>query len=175
MLSCLNISTSYSLTIDNIKFKNITIEDGLSQSTIKTLYQDSNGYIWIGTEDGINRYNGYEFKQYKHDEYDKNSIANSYIVDITEDKNGYIWISTKSGLSRIDTAKDEIKNYYPEQNNGNLLDSSTWRILCTKEGKLIVLGINGINLYNEEKDTFEDIKLNENKLQFQYIYSPFLL
>ena len=58
----MSISTSYASMIENFNFKNITIEDGLSQSTIKTIYQDSKGYIWIGTEDGINRYNGYEFK-----------------------------------------------------------------------------------------------------------------
>jgi len=171
IFSCLNISTSYANIIDNIKFKNITIEDGLSQSSIKTIYQDSKGYIWIGTEDGLNRYNGYEFKQYKYDEYDKNSIANNYIVNIIEDKNGYIWVSTKSGVSRIDTDKDEIKNYYPEKNNGNLLDSSTWRLLHTTEDKLIVLGTNGVNLYDEEKDTFNIMSIKENKLNISYMHS----
>ena len=101
ILSCMNISTSYANIVENFNFKNITIEDGLSQSTVKTIYQDSKGYIWIGTDDGLNRYNGYEFKHYKHDKYDKNSIANNYIVDIIEDKYGYLWISTIAGLSRI--------------------------------------------------------------------------
>ena len=50
----------------NYNFKNITSEDGLSQSTVETIYQDSKGYIWIGTNDGLDRYNGYEFKQYKY-------------------------------------------------------------------------------------------------------------
>ena len=109
IISYMSISTSYASMIENFNFKNITIEDGLSQSTIKTIYQDSKGYIWIGTEDGINRYNGYEFKQYKYDEYDKNSISHNYIVDIAEDKNGRIWVSTINGLTRIDTDKDEIK------------------------------------------------------------------
>ena len=90
----MKISTSYANIVENFNFKNITIEDGLSQSTVKTIYQDSKGYIWIGTDDGLNRYNGYEFKHYKHDKYDKNSIANDYICDIIEDKNGYIWVST---------------------------------------------------------------------------------
>lgn len=62
IISYMGISTSYASMIENFNFKNITIEDGLSQSTIKTIYQDSKGYIWIGTEDGLNRYNGYEFK-----------------------------------------------------------------------------------------------------------------
>ena len=171
ILSCMNISTSYANIVENFNFKNITIEDGLSQSTVKTIYQDSKGYIWIGTDDGLNRYNGYEFKHYNHDEYNKNSIANDYICDIAEDKNGYIWVSTTNGLSRIDTDKDEIKNYYSEKDNGNLLDSNIWRILYTREGKLIVFGINGVNLYDEEKDTFNSIMSKSNELQSQYIYS----
>ena len=171
ILSSISISTSYASVVENYNFKNITIEDGLSQSTIKDIYQDSKGYIWIGTEDGLNRYNGYEFKQYKYDEYDKNSIVNNYILDITEDKNGYIWVSSTNGLSRIDTDKDEIKNYYSEKGSGNLLDSNLWRIICTSEGKLIAFGINGVNLYNEEKDTFNKILYKENFFKCQYIYS----
>lgn len=171
ILSCMNISTSYANISENFNFKNITIEDGLSQSTVETIYQDSKGYIWIGTNDGLNRYNGHEFKYYKHDEYDKNSIAHNYIVDIIEDKKGYIWVSTINGLSRIDTDKDEIKNYYSDKNNGNLSDSNLWQILYTTEGKLLVSSINGLNLYDEEKDTFNRVLSKENELPSQFIYS----
>ena len=171
IISFMNISTSYANIIENFNFKNITIEDGLSQSTVKTIYQDSKGYIWVGTDAGLNKYNGYEFKQYKHDEYNKNSIALNYIIDITEDKNGRIWVSTIGGLTRIDTDTDEIKNYYSEKDNGNLLDSNRWRLLTSKEGKLIIFGINGVNLYDEEKDTFNSIALKENNLNTEVIYS----
>ena len=171
IISFMNISTSYANIIENFNFKNITIEDGLSQSTVKTIYQDIKGYIWVGTDAGLNRYNGYEFKQYKHDEYNKNSISHNYIIDITEDKNGHIWVSTIGGLTRIDTDKDEIKNYYSEKDNGNLLNSNRWRLLTSKEGKLIVFGINGVNLYDEEKDTFNSIALKENNLNTAVIYS----
>ena len=171
ILSCINISTSYASINKNYNFKNITIEDGLSQSTVETIHQDSEGYIWIGTNDGLNRYNGHEFKYYKHDEDDENSIAHNYIVDIIEDKNGYIWVSTINGLSRIDTDKNEIKNYYSEKDNGNLSDSNLWQILYTTEGKFIVSSVNGLNLYDEEKDTFNRVLSKENDLPSQYIYS----
>ena len=82
ILSCININTTYANISESFNFKNITIEDGLSQSTVETIYQDSKGYIWIGTNDGLDRYNGYEFKYYKHDKDDENSIANNYIVSI---------------------------------------------------------------------------------------------
>ena len=171
MFFCININTSYANIVENYNFKNITIEDGLSQSTVETIYQDSKGYIWIGTNDGLDRYNGYEFKYYKHDKDDKNSIPNNYIVDIIEDKKGYIWVSTINGLSRIDRDTDEIKNYYSDKNNGNLSDDNLWQILYTTEGKLLVSSINGLNLYDEENDTFNRVLSKENELPSQFIYS----
>ena len=171
IFSCLKISTSYANIRESFNFKNITIEDGLSQSTVETIYQDSKGYIWIGTNDGLDRYNGYEFKYYKHDKYDKNSIANNYIVDIIEDKNGYIWVSTIGGLSRINPDKDEIKNYYSKEDSGNLSNSNLWQILCTKDNRLIASTIDGLNVYDKNKDKFTRILYKEGELPSQYIYS----
>ena len=171
IFSCLKISTSYANIRESFNFKNITIEDGLSQSTVETIYQDSKGYIWIGTNDGLDRYNGYEFKHYKHDKYDKNSIANNYIVDIIEDKNGYIWVSTIGGLSRINPDKDEIKNYYSKEYSGKLSNSNLWLILCTKDNRLIASTIDGLNVYDKNKDKFTRILYKEGELPSQYIYS----
>ena len=171
IFSCLKISTSYANIRESFNFKNITIEDGLSQSTVETIYQDSKGYIWIGTNDGLDRYNGYEFKHYKYDKYDKNSIANNYIVDIIEDKNGYIWVSTIGGLSRINPDKDEIKNYYSKEDRGNLSNSNLWQLLCTKDNRLIASTIDGLNVYDKNKDKFTRILYKEGELPSQYIYS----
>lgn len=143
----------------------------MSQSTVETIFQDSRGYIWIGTNDGLNRYNGYEFKQYKYDKYDKNSIANNYIINITEDKNGYIWVSTIGGLSKINVDKDEIKNYYSKENSGNLSNNNLWQILCTKDNRIIASTVDGLNLYDEKNDKFIRILDKENELPSQYIYS----
>ena len=62
VFSFIRVDVSSADISENIKFNNLTIEDGLSQSTVETMYQDSRGYIWIGTNDGLNRYNGNEFK-----------------------------------------------------------------------------------------------------------------
>ena len=167
ILFSVSISTSYANIVNSYNFKNITVEDGLSQSTVETIYQDSKGYIWIGTNDGLDRYNGYDFKYYKHDKDDDNSIANNYIVDIIEDKDGYIWVSTINGLSRINVEKDEIKNYYTE--NANLSDNNLWQILYTKENKLLVSTINGLNIYDEKSDTFK--RILQSELPSQFIYS----
>ena len=167
----IKVNITYANISESINFNNITIEDGLSQSTVETMIQDSRGYIWIGTNDGLNRYNGYEFKQYKHDKYNTNSILNNYIVHIAEDKEGYIWVSTLKGLSKINPDTDEIKNYYSDADSGNLSNNNIWQILCTNDNKIIVSTVDGLNLYDEKEDKFVRILDKENELPSQYIYS----
>jgi ligand-binding sensor domain-containing protein len=86
----------------NIKFSHLTIKDGLSQSDVSTVLQDSKGLMWFGTQDGLNVYNGFDFQVFSHDLLDSNSISNSYIHEIIEDENGLIWIATENGLNVFD-------------------------------------------------------------------------
>lgn len=155
---------------ESYNFRNIGVNDGLSQNTVETIFQDKKGYIWIGTNDGLDRYNGYQFKHYKHDKYDKNTISNNYIVDIIEDDEEYIWVATIDGLNRINTTTNEINRYYSDPNNGNLSNTNLWEIIFTSENKLIVTTIDGVNLYDKETDSFERI-LSNDELSSQFIYS----
>lgn len=72
--------------VNNINFQSITIEDGLSQALVEYIYQDSFGYIWIGTNDGLNRYNGNDIKVYKNIKNDVNSISNNMISSLEKIK-----------------------------------------------------------------------------------------
>lgn len=80
-----------------IKFSNLTVENGLSNNDVNTLIQDKTGFIWFGTEDGLNRYDGYNFKVFRHDPSDSNSLSNNSIWALLEDRKGNIWIGTKDG------------------------------------------------------------------------------
>ena len=80
-----------------VRFEHLTIEDGLSQNAGLAIFQDSRGYLWIGTQDGLNRYDGYGFKIYKHDPDDLNSLSHNSILSMGEDKNGSLWIGTWGG------------------------------------------------------------------------------
>ncbi|HEC42133.1 MAG TPA: hypothetical protein ENI20_04820 [Bacteroides sp.] len=84
------------------QFEHYAVEDGVSQSAIICLFQDSEGFIWIGTQNGLNKYDGYKFENYYNDPGDSNTISKSWIFDITEDQNGDLWIGTKGGLNRFD-------------------------------------------------------------------------
>ena len=84
----------------NYRKELITMEDGLSSNAISTLYQDSRGFLWIGTDGGgINIYDGYKFTSYNHNPFESTSISSNYITSITEDSKGVIWIGTHSGLN----------------------------------------------------------------------------
>lgn len=83
----------------NLKFENYSTMEGLSSSTCVEIFQDSEGFLWFGTIDGLNRYNGYEFEIYRPVLNDPNSISNNRINAIVEDGNGRIWVGTSNGLN----------------------------------------------------------------------------
>ena len=161
---------SYAEYPDNISFKNITIEHGLSQSTVETIYQDSKGYIWIGTNDGLNKYNGYTFEKYFHNIDNENSLSSNYIVDIVEDNDGFIWVSTINGLNKLNPSTNEIKNYF-STNDGNLSNDRICEILVTSDSRILVTTSDGLNIYDKDTDSFKRILSNKNDLPSQYIHS----
>ena len=94
-------------------FKQFTDADGLSQSTIFSMLQDKEGYLWLGTIDGLNRYDGYEFRVYVNNPNDTTSISDNFISTLFEDSEGNIWIGTVNGYFNCFNRKTEIfKRFY---------------------------------------------------------------
>src|SRR4249919_1475578 len=91
-----------------LNFKRIGIEQGLSNSTVEAIYQDHRGFIWIGTRDGLNRFDGYQMVVYRYDPKDSSSISDNFIRYIYEDRNQSLWIGTINGLNRFDAAKNSF-------------------------------------------------------------------
>ncbi|MBC7892939.1 MAG: hypothetical protein H7Y12_12050 [Sphingobacteriaceae bacterium] len=83
-------------------FDQLSVEDGLSQSEVYSVLKDRQGYVWLGTQDGLNRYDGYRFEHFKHDPFDANSLSNDYITALFEDAQGTLWVGTQDGLNRYD-------------------------------------------------------------------------
>ena len=82
-----------------IRFDHLSLEQGLSQSSVMDILQDRRGYVWLATEDGLDRYDGLSFKVYKHDPADAASLPSSFVWDVDEDAAGNLWVATTSGLA----------------------------------------------------------------------------
>ena len=90
------------ISADNFDFKNYSVADGLSESTINVIHEDQNGFIYLGTENGLMMFDGIKFFNYKMNIFDDLSILGNNIISIYEDTRGYIWVGTELGLSRLD-------------------------------------------------------------------------
>ena len=101
-----------------LKFDHLDITAGLSQNNVICVLQDSRGFMWLGTRDGLNRYDGYKFTLYRHDDANKKTISNNFITCIMEDRRGNIWIGTNGGgVNRYDREKDQFQQYRHDPNN----------------------------------------------------------
>ncbi len=93
-------------------FGHLSVEDGLSNNVVNCILQDHLGFLWFGTEDGLNRFDGYDIKIYRHNPEDINSIPSNSIWSIFEDHEGFLWIGTNSGeISRYDYKTDKFTNW----------------------------------------------------------------
>ncbi|HXB54084.1 MAG TPA: two-component regulator propeller domain-containing protein [Vicinamibacteria bacterium] len=91
-----------------IRFDHLSLEEGLSQSTVMGIVQDQRGYIWLATEDGLNRFDGVSFKVYRHDPADTASLPSSFVWGVEEDASGDLWVATSDGLARWQRATDRV-------------------------------------------------------------------
>ncbi len=140
----------------SVRFETLSVEHGLSQSTVRAILQDSLGFMWFGTEDGLNKYDGYTFTLYKHDPENPSTLSNSTITAIFEDSNGELWFGTADGLNYFNR-QDETFNHYLHDpaNASSLLGSSVSAIAEDSQGNLWVTTTEGgLNLLDREEGSF---------------------
>jgi two-component system sensor histidine kinase ChiS len=161
-LLIINFSSLFSQTNrHNIKFNNISIKDGLSQSSPNCIFQDSRGFIWIGTEDGLNKYDGYDFTIYRPKQDNKFSISNPRILSIVEDNYGNLWIGTNGGgLNKYDRNYDRFYAYLPKANDSlSIAGTIVHCILPCSNDELWIGTENGLSLFNVKTNQFTDPQL----------------
>ena len=148
-----------------LKFKHISIEQGLSNSTIETIFQDKRGFIWFGTRDGLNRYDGNQMITYRFDAGDTTSISDNFIRYIYEDRNQALWIGTINGLNRFNPATNKFTRYKQLPGNPKSLSSNfITSIYEDRKGDLwIGTSGGGINLFVPKENGFIHFRQIESK------------
>jgi two-component system sensor histidine kinase ChiS len=110
--------------MDMLRFERISTEQGLSQNTVNAILQDREGFIWFGTEGGLNRYDGYQFTIYQHDPDSPKSLGNDTVFALFEDHAGILWVGTGNGLDRYDPATASFAHYTHDANDPGSLSAS---------------------------------------------------
>jgi signal transduction histidine kinase/ligand-binding sensor domain-containing protein/DNA-binding response OmpR family regulator len=148
----------------NMAFEHIGTRDGLSHSNTICILQDSRGFMWFGTRDGLNKYDGYSFTVYRNDTRDKHSLGGNMIMDIKEDFSGSLWIATwGGGLSRFDIENEQFTQYKHEPDNKNSISSDLLnRIAIDHEGIIwIATEGGGLDHFDVKTRTFTNYKHDE--------------
>src|SRR4051794_4774357 len=94
LLGCILMPLSSYGQNESLKFLHVGTAEGLSQINVNCIFQDSRGFMWIATRNGLNRYDGYKFTTFRYDSKDNTSLSNNTVTDIVEDANGNIWLAT---------------------------------------------------------------------------------
>ena len=130
-----------------MRFDHVTLDDGLSQSTVLSVLQDSRGMLWIGTENGLNRYDGYEFETLKRERGNPDSLSSDFIFDIEEDRTGNLWIATNGGgLVKFDRTTNRFSAFRHDVANSNSISSNVVRRILIDDSGVIWIGTRGAGL-----------------------------
>ncbi|MEP4891448.1 MAG: two-component regulator propeller domain-containing protein [Aliiglaciecola sp.] len=149
---------------ENIKFQRITLDQGLSQENILTAFQDSEGYMWFGTQEGLNRYDGYQFKVFTYSSRSKDSLSSDWVYSIIEPQENVLWIGTRNGVNVFDKGTQTFKHYRFQANDSSSINSDTVRVLFHSSKNQIWLGSDkGLNIYNPATDDFTNVPITADE------------
>lgn len=157
--------------IDNVRFAHLNILNGLPQNTVNCVTQDNLGFIWLGTRNGLSKFDGYELHNYFNINGDTLSLPNNFVISLHKDKKGRVWALTEKGICRYNQTSDNFKTYHLWEGHKVLRGS----FFCESDnGKLFLSTYNDIYTYNEKKDRF-DVFINSNQLQKNGVAGVFCL
>jgi len=152
------------LKAQEVTFRHLAVEDGLSQSTINCIYQDHYGFMWFGTQDGLNCYDGFGFTIYRSVPEDSATLSHNWIWDVTEDDDHNLWIATWNGLTKYDRSTRAFSRFLPDSANKNSISGTRPASLLRDSLGQIWIGIwgGGVNVLDPGTGTFTKFRQAEN-------------
>ena len=149
--------------INTIKFEHYSSNEGLSQVTVKAIQQDTLGFLWFGTVNGLNRYDGKQFIQYFHESSDSSSLSSSNITKIYEDKQGKLWIGTENGLNLFNREQNNFQRFtFQKDGKSNESQNYIQDILSDKDQNLWIATKKGLILFDPVAISYQSFYHQEN-------------
>jgi len=137
------------------RFGRLTRADGLVNSSVSSIVQDSRGFLWFGTKGGLTRYDGYSFVAYQNDPFNADSLSHNLVQTLYLDDGDVLWVGTYRGLNRFDTRTRRFVRYVHDENDpGSLSNNVVTAIQRTRDGRLWVGTLDGLNVLDEATGTF---------------------
>lgn len=151
---------------DNYYFKRLNITHGLSQNTVNAIIQDRKGFMWFGTKDGLNRFDGQSFQIFKYTPKKGNSLGNSFVTTLFEDSVGNIWVGTDAGIYIYYPKEEIFKPFTLKASDGSIVEKTVTIISGDKEGNIwIVAEMQGLYCYNSQTQSFTNYQLKKSNIR----------
>jgi ligand-binding sensor domain-containing protein len=131
------------------------VNDGLSHPVIRNIVQDDQGYLWIATEGGLNKFDGKTFTNYYHHPTDNNSLSHNFLFGLDVDSAGVVWVGSEHGLNSFNPTLNQFTRYFHDENdNSSISDNYIRCVTVHSSGKVWVGTQNGINIYDPGQGSF---------------------
>ena len=139
-ISLLVVTNNVLSSTSQLRFERIDVNDGLSQNLVYSIFQDRVGFMWFGTKDGLNKYDGKKFTIYRNNPFDSTTISDNSVLSIYESKNGNIWVGTENGLNRFNTSTEKFQRFFYRQHSSVCMNDNSIKTICEEANGNILVG-----------------------------------
>ena len=153
-----------------LKFKQFSLAEGLSQSSVLCILQDREGFLWFGTRDGLNRFDGHNFINYRHNSQDTHSLSNNFIRSLFQDEQGDIWVGTMNGLNKFIPEENNFQRYSHKKDT-LIKTKEIWDITADKNQNIWLATNLGLEKINLKSNTITEYTENNKELSSNKIRS----
>ncbi len=166
-LLCASGTASATPGIVDVRFRNYSTGDGLSQATAMAMAQDGSGFLWVGTQDGLNRFDGYGFKVYKHVRSQPGTLSDNAVTALAADKDGSLWVGTQAGgLDHYDPVLDRFEHYASDpMRSDSIASEDITALMLDRRDWLWIAGTGGrLQWLDRVTNHFLDVPLGDQSM-----------
>lgn len=143
-----------------LRFGTATVRDGLPSASVRCLARDRQGFLWVGTDDGLARYDGVAFQVWRHRRSGPRSLADNVVLSIAEDRWGRLWVGTHGGVSRLDAAREAVHSWQHDPADSTSPSANyDDRLLVTRAGTVWLGNSQGLSRYDEARNAWHRLRL----------------